>query len=118
VTILLPVWRFWPLGVTKTVGNWAKGDADPVVGHRKGRIAGPGVTPLDSDHADCIGVSLQLCALLYPVTNNLMPMSLQQLYNCTIADVQTSATKEPAIQVFTFVAFLLHLCRLLDSFFV
>ena len=40
VTILLPVWRFWPFGVIKTVGNGGNGDVPgretcQILGHRE-----------------------------------------------------------------------------------
>jgi len=40
VTILLPVWRFWPFRVIKTVGNGGNGDVPgretcQILGHRK-----------------------------------------------------------------------------------
>ena len=61
VTILLPVWRFWPFGVIKTVGNGTM-VMSPVVGHVPGRgskgarTGGHGVARVDSDHAECEGV--------------------------------------------------------------
>jgi len=62
VTILLPVWRFWPFGVIKTVGNGTM-VISPVVGHGHvgvkmgARTGGHGVARVDSDHAECGGVS-------------------------------------------------------------
>jgi len=62
VIILLPVWRFWPLGVQKTVDKAAM-DISPVVGHGHvggkmgARTGGHGVARVDSDHAECGGVS-------------------------------------------------------------
>ena len=62
MTILLPVWRFWPLGVIQTFGNWASVHS-LVVGHGHvgvkmgARTGGHGVARVDSDHAECGGVS-------------------------------------------------------------
>jgi len=62
VTILLPVWRFWLLGVIQTVGN-GTAVMSPVVGHGHvgekmgARTGGHGVARVDSDHAECGGVS-------------------------------------------------------------
>ena len=62
LTILLPVWRFWPFGVIKTVRNGAL-EMSTVVGLVAGRgskgarTGGHGVARVDSDHAECGGVS-------------------------------------------------------------
>ena len=62
MTILLPVWRFWTRGVQKTVDKAAM-DISPVVGHGHAggqmgaRTGGHGVARVDSDHAECGGVS-------------------------------------------------------------
>ena len=62
MTILLPVWRFWSLGVQKTVDKEAM-VISPVVGHghvgvkMRARTGGHGVARVDSDHAECGGVS-------------------------------------------------------------
>ena len=60
--LLLPVWRFWPFRVIKTVENGAL-EMSTVVGHVAGRgskgarTGGHGVARVDSDHAECGGVS-------------------------------------------------------------
>ena len=62
MTILLPVWRFWPFGVIKTVRNGAfvmstvVGQV-PGRGSKGARTGGHGVARVDSDHAECGGVS-------------------------------------------------------------
>jgi len=62
VTILLPVRRFWPFGVIKTVGNGGNDDFPgrgtcQKLGHSGPRTGGHGVARVDSDHAECGGVS-------------------------------------------------------------
>jgi len=62
VIILLPVWRFCPFGVIKTVRNGAivmstvVGQV-PGRGSKGARTEGHGVARVDSDHAECGGVS-------------------------------------------------------------
>ena len=62
MTILLPVWSFWPFGFIKTVGNGALvmytvvGQV-PGRGSKGARTGGHGVARVDSDHAECGGVS-------------------------------------------------------------
>ena len=62
MAILLPVWRFWPFGVIQTVENGAL-EMSTVVGQVAGRgskgarTGGHGVARVDSDHAECGGVS-------------------------------------------------------------
>ena len=62
VTILLPVWRFWPFGVIKIVGNGGYGDfagrgSCHKLSQRGPRTGAHGVARVDSDHAECGGVS-------------------------------------------------------------
>ena len=70
MTILLPVWRFWPFGVIKTVGNGTT-VMSPVVGHGHAgekmgpRTGGHGVARVDSDHAECGGVSNRINRLRF-----------------------------------------------------
>jgi len=62
VIILLPVWLSWLSGVIKTVVNRGNGDFPgrgtcQKLGHRGPRTGGHGVARVDSDHAECGGVS-------------------------------------------------------------
>ena len=63
MTILLPVCRFWLFGVIQTVGNeaWVMSTVAQQVsgrGSNGARTGGHGVARVDSDHAECEGVSI------------------------------------------------------------